>query len=83
MNPGSLIFDPSRFMASLFHFIDVTAVTALFLSRKTAVYGYLLNGYQFNFIDIQGRFSYTSCTKNQVIIKYKIMILVNGMEWLG
>ena len=42
--PGSFIFDPSRFMAALFPFIDVTVVSALFLSRRTAVYGYLLNG---------------------------------------
>lgn len=44
MNPGGLIFDPSRFMASFFPFIDVTIVSALFLFRRTAVYGYLLNG---------------------------------------
>ena len=44
MHPGSFIFDASRFMASLLPFIDVTVVTALFLSRRTVVYGYLLNG---------------------------------------
>ena len=44
MNPGSFIFDSSKFMATLFPLIDVVLVTALFMSRKTAVYGYLLNG---------------------------------------
>jgi len=44
MTPGSFIFDSSKFMASLFPLIDAVLVTALFLSRKTAVYGYLLNG---------------------------------------
>ena len=44
MHPGSVIFDATRFMASLFPFFDVCLVTPLFLSRKTAVYGYLLNG---------------------------------------
>jgi hypothetical protein len=44
IHPGNFIFSPSLFMASLFPFIDVTVVSALFLSRRTAVYGYLLNG---------------------------------------
>ena len=44
MNPGSFIFDSSKFMATLFPLIDVVLVTSLFMSRKTAVYGYLLNG---------------------------------------
>ena len=44
MTPGSFIFDSSKFMASLFPLIDAVLVTALFMSRKTAVYGYLLNG---------------------------------------
>jgi len=42
--PGILIFDRTLFLAILFPLIDVVLVTALFLSRKTAVYGYLLNG---------------------------------------
>lgn len=44
MNPGSFIFDGSKFMATLFPLIDALLVTALFLSRRTAAYGYLLNG---------------------------------------
>lgn len=44
MNPGSFIFDSPKFMATLFPLIDALLVTVLFMSRKTAVYGYLLNG---------------------------------------
>jgi hypothetical protein len=44
MNPGSFIFDGSKFMATLFPLIDTIVVTALFMSRRTAAYGYLLNG---------------------------------------
>lgn len=44
INPGSFIFDSPKFMAILFPLIDALLVTALFLSRRTAVYGYLLNG---------------------------------------
>ena len=43
-NPGTFIFDSTRFLATLFPLIDLVLVTALFMSRKTAVYGYLLNG---------------------------------------
>ncbi len=42
--PGTFIFDSTRFLATLFPLIDVVLVTTLFMSRKTAVYGYLLNG---------------------------------------
>ncbi len=44
MNPGSLIFEPTRFLSFIFPLIDVIIVTLLFFSRKTAAYGYLLNG---------------------------------------
>ena len=44
MNPGGFAFDGSKFMATLFPLIDVIVVTGLFMSRKTAAYGYLLNG---------------------------------------
>jgi uncharacterized protein involved in response to NO len=44
MNPGSSIFDSTRFLSFIFPLIDVIIVTLLFLSRKTAIYGYLLNG---------------------------------------
>jgi hypothetical protein len=42
--PGAFIFNKTNFLASLFSLIDAVIVTTLFLSRKTAVYGYLLNG---------------------------------------
>lgn len=44
LHAGGFIFDKTRFLSNLFPLIDVFVVTALFLSRKTAVYGYLLNG---------------------------------------
>jgi len=44
LHPGVLVFDGTKFFATLFPLIDVILVTALFMSRKTAVYGYLLNG---------------------------------------
>jgi hypothetical protein len=44
LNPGSFMFDGTRFLAFIFPAIDVVLVTLLFMSRKTAVYGYLLNG---------------------------------------
>jgi hypothetical protein len=44
MHPGSLVFDPTRFLATLLPALDVIVVTALFMSRRTAVYAYLLNG---------------------------------------
>jgi len=44
MNPGSSIFDPTRFLSFIFPLFDVVVVTLLFMSRKTAAYGYLFNG---------------------------------------
>jgi hypothetical protein len=44
LTPGNFLFDPTKFFATLFPLVDVILVTALFMSRKTAVYGYLLNG---------------------------------------
>jgi hypothetical protein len=43
-NPGASMFDSTRFFATLFPLIDIVLVTALFMSRKTAIYGYLFNG---------------------------------------
>jgi hypothetical protein len=37
-------FNGTFFLANIFPFVDVVLVTILFLSRKTAIYGYLLNG---------------------------------------
>jgi len=44
LHKGMTMFDGRSFFASLFPLIDLLAVTALFLSRRTAAYGYLLNG---------------------------------------
>ncbi len=44
LNPEVKVFDPTKFLSFIFPLFDVVVVTALFLSRKTAVYGYLLNG---------------------------------------
>lgn len=42
--PEIVRFDATRFLSFIFPLIDVIIVTALFTSKKTAVYGYLLNG---------------------------------------
>ena len=44
LHPDISVFDGTRFFAALFGLIDVIVVTVLFTSRKTFVYGYLLNG---------------------------------------
>ena len=44
LNPGIKVFDSTKFLSFLFPLIDVVVVTALFSSRKTFVYGFLLNG---------------------------------------
>ncbi|MBI4687810.1 MAG: hypothetical protein HY756_08545 [Nitrospirae bacterium] len=45
--PGTqqLIFDRTRFLSFLFPMLDIIFVTLLFLKRKTAAYGYILNGF--------------------------------------
>lgn len=42
--PSVYVIDNTKFLAFLLPLIDVVVVTGLFLSRRTAVYGYLLNG---------------------------------------
>jgi hypothetical protein len=44
LHPGIYTFNSSLVPATVFPILDVFLVTALFMSRKTAVYGYLLNG---------------------------------------
>lgn len=44
LHKGLTVFDGKFFFASTFSMIDLLAVSVLFFSRKTAVYGYLLNG---------------------------------------
>jgi hypothetical protein len=43
-NPGVLLFSKSNFMAFIFPLADVVLVTLLFAFRRTALYGFLLNG---------------------------------------
>ena len=43
-HPGSFQFDRTKFLSFIFPLVDVIVVTLLFTSRKTVVYGYLLNG---------------------------------------
>jgi hypothetical protein len=43
-NPDVRVFRPAQFLSNLFPLLDVTVVSVLFLSRRTATYGYLLNG---------------------------------------
>ena len=44
LHPGTFFFNRSLFLASLFPMVDVVVVTLLFMWKRTAVYGYLLNG---------------------------------------
>ncbi|HEY3277027.1 MAG TPA: hypothetical protein VGJ94_10430 [Syntrophorhabdaceae bacterium] len=44
IHPGMTVFNGTTFLAFLLPLIDMFVVTALYLSRKTALYGYLLNG---------------------------------------
>lgn len=41
---GALLFNGTKFLASFFSLIDAFVVTLLFSSKRTALYGYLLNG---------------------------------------
>ena len=43
-NPSVLVFRPSLIPATLLPLVDLVLVTLLFASRRTAVYGHLLNG---------------------------------------
>jgi hypothetical protein len=44
LHPGMTLFNGANFLAFIFPLVDVFVVTGLFLSRRTALYGYLLNG---------------------------------------
>lgn len=44
LNPGDYTFNGTKFLSFIFTLCDLVFVTLLFTSRKTAVYGYLLNG---------------------------------------
>lgn len=43
-DPMIATFNPTLFLSAAFPLVDVVIVTLLFLSKKTSVYGYLLNG---------------------------------------
>jgi hypothetical protein len=43
-NPGQTLFVGSFLAASIFPLLDLTVVSLLFTCRRTAVYGYVLNG---------------------------------------
>ncbi len=44
IDPSVKHFSPTYFLASFLPMVDVLLVTLLFMSPRTAVYGYLLNG---------------------------------------
>ncbi len=44
LHPGHLLFDRSKVAANLLPLFDLVVVSLLFTSRRTAVYGYVLNG---------------------------------------
>jgi hypothetical protein len=43
-NPGQTLFRVSYLAASVFPLLDLVVVSLLFTTRRTAVYGYVLNG---------------------------------------
>jgi len=72
--PGEKVLDFTHFLATLLSLIDVIFVTVLFSSRKTAVYGYLLNG----LIVIYGTVLMAHFSINEMIVKnlpLKVMFL--------
>jgi hypothetical protein len=44
IDPQIVRFDGTKFLSFIFPAVDVVLVTALFTSRRTCIYGYLLNG---------------------------------------
>jgi hypothetical protein len=43
-NTEMRVFSPANFLSNLFPLIDVFLVSALFASKRTALYGFLING---------------------------------------
>ncbi|MCE5312467.1 MAG: hypothetical protein LLF86_04880 [Nitrospiraceae bacterium] len=64
-NPGQLMFSGTLLPASLLPLLDMFVVTTLFIWRRTAAYGYLLNG----LIVIYGSILMTHYSIAQFIIK--------------
>ncbi len=82
LHPGRSIVDSTKLFASLFPLIDVIVVTALFFSRKTAVYGYLLNG----LIVIYGTIlmaHYSMAEMSARAIPYQAMLLKSTLPDIG
>lgn len=80
--PGEKIFDFTRFLATILPLIDVIFVTILFSFRKTAVYGYLLNG----LIVIYGTILMAHFSINEMIVKnlpIQAMILKSTLPDIG
>ena len=82
MNPAILIFDQTKFFATLFPAIDLIFVTYLFTSRKTAAYGYLLNG----LIVIYGTVLMSHFSLAEMVVKsipFEDMILKSTLPDIG
>lgn len=80
--PGEKYFDFTHSLATFLPLIDVIFVTILFSSRKTFVYGYLLNG----LIVIYGTILMGHLSINQMIIKnipLEEMILKSTLPDIG
>ncbi len=82
LHPGMTMFDGRSFFASSFSLVDLVAVTALFLSRRTVVYGYLLNG----LIAIYGTIFMAHFSIAEILAKgipFKAMVLKSTLPDIG
>jgi hypothetical protein len=80
--PNEKVFNFTRFLATLLPIIDVVFVTVLFSFRKTAVYGYLLNG----LIVIYGTVLMAHFSINEMIVKnlpLQAMVLRSTLPDIG
>lgn len=80
--PNEKVFNFTRFLATLLPIIDVVFVTVLFSSKKTAVYGYLLNG----LIVIYGTVLMAHFSINEMIVKnlpLQAMVLRSTLPDIG
>jgi len=80
--PNEKVFNFTRFLATLLPIIDVVFITVLFSSKKTAVYGYLLNG----LIVIYGTVLMAHFSINEMIVKnlpLQAMVLRSTLPDIG
>jgi len=80
--PNEKVFNFTRFLATLLPIVDVVFVTVLFSFRKTAVYGYLLNG----LIVIYGTVLMAHFSINEMIVKnlpLQAMVLRSTLPDIG